>query len=259
MCLQHGCNPSSKTPPRAEGAAVEPRHGRPGTKARDADHEGYVERGGVKIGYEVYGDGDPTILPLPTAAHTVPSTSPSRQNTARTVKAWPQSSLRNRRALSLSAGTPVTSASVVASGAPTRKQQQRLMKPRRGSSRRRCSADPDWISRIRDRHRPTRPWTGTLSDYRARLGTEVRRTRPDPGEPRGRPRRCDRARPHHPASTTGRSPDRGREVPVPTKPSEIIGYRETGRRSTEGDRFSSLASERDGAINNSIAAQPGLG
>jgi pimeloyl-ACP methyl ester carboxylesterase/predicted glycosyltransferase len=35
-------------------------------RARDADTEGFVEHGGVKIHYEVYGDGGPTILLLPT-------------------------------------------------------------------------------------------------------------------------------------------------------------------------------------------------
>jgi len=36
------------------------------TRAREPDAEGYVERAGVKIHYEVYGDGGPTILLLPT-------------------------------------------------------------------------------------------------------------------------------------------------------------------------------------------------
>ncbi len=35
------------------------------TRARMADADGFVERGGVKIHYEVYGDGGPTILLLP--------------------------------------------------------------------------------------------------------------------------------------------------------------------------------------------------
>ncbi|HEY0870458.1 MAG TPA: alpha/beta fold hydrolase [Acidothermaceae bacterium] len=35
-------------------------------RARYPDLEGFVERDGVKIGYEVFGDGDPTILLLPT-------------------------------------------------------------------------------------------------------------------------------------------------------------------------------------------------
>src|SRR5690606_7476987 len=35
-------------------------------KAREADVEGFVEHGGVKIHYEVHGDGGPTILLLPT-------------------------------------------------------------------------------------------------------------------------------------------------------------------------------------------------
>ena len=36
------------------------------SRARYPDVEGYVERDGVRIFYEVYGDGDPTILLLPT-------------------------------------------------------------------------------------------------------------------------------------------------------------------------------------------------
>ncbi len=35
-------------------------------RAREPDLEGYVERDGVKIGYEVFGDGSPTVLLLPT-------------------------------------------------------------------------------------------------------------------------------------------------------------------------------------------------
>ena len=36
------------------------------TRARDPDREGFVERDGVRVFYEVYGDGEPTILLLPT-------------------------------------------------------------------------------------------------------------------------------------------------------------------------------------------------
>jgi pimeloyl-ACP methyl ester carboxylesterase/predicted glycosyltransferase len=36
------------------------------TRARYPDHEGFVERDGVRVFYEVYGDGEPTILLLPT-------------------------------------------------------------------------------------------------------------------------------------------------------------------------------------------------
>jgi pimeloyl-ACP methyl ester carboxylesterase/predicted glycosyltransferase len=36
------------------------------TRARYPDHEGYVERDGVRIFYEVYGEGEPTVLFLPT-------------------------------------------------------------------------------------------------------------------------------------------------------------------------------------------------
>ena len=35
-------------------------------RARYPDAEGYVERGGVRLFWERYGDGDPTILLLPT-------------------------------------------------------------------------------------------------------------------------------------------------------------------------------------------------
>jgi pimeloyl-ACP methyl ester carboxylesterase len=36
------------------------------TRARYPDQEGYVERKGVRVFYEVYGDGEPTVLLLPT-------------------------------------------------------------------------------------------------------------------------------------------------------------------------------------------------
>jgi pimeloyl-ACP methyl ester carboxylesterase len=35
-------------------------------RAREPDTEGYVDRGGVKLHYEVFGDGGPTLLLLPT-------------------------------------------------------------------------------------------------------------------------------------------------------------------------------------------------
>ena len=34
-------------------------------RARTPDHEGYIERGGVKVFYEVFGEGAPTILLMP--------------------------------------------------------------------------------------------------------------------------------------------------------------------------------------------------
>jgi pimeloyl-ACP methyl ester carboxylesterase len=36
------------------------------TRARYPDESGYVERDGVRVYYEVYGSGDPTVLLLPT-------------------------------------------------------------------------------------------------------------------------------------------------------------------------------------------------
>jgi pimeloyl-ACP methyl ester carboxylesterase len=36
------------------------------TRARDPDRSGNLERSGVRIAYEVYGRGDPTVLLLPT-------------------------------------------------------------------------------------------------------------------------------------------------------------------------------------------------
>src|SRR5271155_592110 len=36
------------------------------SRARYPDHEGYVERDGVRVFYEVYGEGEPTVLLLPT-------------------------------------------------------------------------------------------------------------------------------------------------------------------------------------------------
>ena len=38
------------------------------SRARYPDEEGYVERDGVRVFYEVYGSGEPTILLLPTWA-----------------------------------------------------------------------------------------------------------------------------------------------------------------------------------------------
>ena len=35
------------------------------SRARDPDAEGFTERGGVRLSYEVYGDGEPTVLLLP--------------------------------------------------------------------------------------------------------------------------------------------------------------------------------------------------
>jgi pimeloyl-ACP methyl ester carboxylesterase len=35
-------------------------------RARDPDREGYVDRDGVKLHYEVYGAGQPTVFLLPT-------------------------------------------------------------------------------------------------------------------------------------------------------------------------------------------------
>ena len=36
------------------------------TRARYPDEEGYVERDGVRVFFEVYGDGEPTVFLLPT-------------------------------------------------------------------------------------------------------------------------------------------------------------------------------------------------
>ena len=36
------------------------------TRARYPDSEGYVERDGVRVHYEVFGSGEPTVLLLPT-------------------------------------------------------------------------------------------------------------------------------------------------------------------------------------------------
>lgn len=35
-------------------------------RARDPDHRGLIERNGVKVGYEVYGDAERTLLFMPT-------------------------------------------------------------------------------------------------------------------------------------------------------------------------------------------------
>jgi hypothetical protein len=34
-------------------------------RARQPDGDGYVERGGVKVAYEVFGNGSPTVLFVP--------------------------------------------------------------------------------------------------------------------------------------------------------------------------------------------------
>ena len=47
-------------------SASAPALAREQTRARYPDEEGYVERDGVRVFYEVYGDGEPTVLFLPT-------------------------------------------------------------------------------------------------------------------------------------------------------------------------------------------------
>jgi pimeloyl-ACP methyl ester carboxylesterase len=37
-------------------------------RAREPDEQGVIERDGVRVGYDVHGDGDPTVLLLPTWA-----------------------------------------------------------------------------------------------------------------------------------------------------------------------------------------------
>lgn len=39
---------------------------RTGTRARQPDADGHIQRDGVRIFYEVFGTGEPTILMLPT-------------------------------------------------------------------------------------------------------------------------------------------------------------------------------------------------
>src|SRR4051812_5421291 len=45
---------------------VEPAAWRDSTRARAADESGYVERDGVRVHWQRFGDGDPTLLLLPT-------------------------------------------------------------------------------------------------------------------------------------------------------------------------------------------------
>ena len=45
--------------------AVELTHAHEQTRARYPDEEGFVERDGVRVFYEVYGSGEPTILFVP--------------------------------------------------------------------------------------------------------------------------------------------------------------------------------------------------
>src|SRR6478672_4358012 len=59
--LQPDCN----VRPNAVASGC-PFEGVSGMRARYPDTDGYVERDGVKVFYEVYGNGDPTILLMPT-------------------------------------------------------------------------------------------------------------------------------------------------------------------------------------------------
>jgi hypothetical protein len=55
-------------------------------RARDPDDEGYVERDGVKLLYEIHGAGDPTILLMPTWPDRIAPTAPGPTQTGST---WP--------------------------------------------------------------------------------------------------------------------------------------------------------------------------
>jgi pimeloyl-ACP methyl ester carboxylesterase len=48
------------------GAAPPQRTAREQMRARYPDEDGFIERDGVRVGYEVYGEGEPTILLMPT-------------------------------------------------------------------------------------------------------------------------------------------------------------------------------------------------
>ncbi len=72
-----GLRPRSPRPRPGEGQPAHPRlrggglmslleAQREQTRARYPDDEGYVERDGVRVFYEVYGDGEPTVFLLPT-------------------------------------------------------------------------------------------------------------------------------------------------------------------------------------------------
>ncbi|MGZ4186000.1 MAG: alpha/beta fold hydrolase, partial [Solirubrobacteraceae bacterium] len=50
----------------ASGGKLAGASAREQTRARYPDEEGYVERDGVRIFWERYGDGEPTVLLLPT-------------------------------------------------------------------------------------------------------------------------------------------------------------------------------------------------
>jgi hypothetical protein len=47
-------------------AELAPPAGHEQTRARYPDADGYVDRDGVKLHYEVYGSGEPTVFLLPT-------------------------------------------------------------------------------------------------------------------------------------------------------------------------------------------------
>src|SRR5205823_7130981 len=60
---------SSRGAPRLDrrmAVEVKPQAPHEQTRARYPDAEGYVERDGVRVFYEVYGEGEPTVLLLPT-------------------------------------------------------------------------------------------------------------------------------------------------------------------------------------------------
>ena len=54
--------------------------------------DGYVERDGVKIFYEVFGAGEPTVLLLPTwSTRCTPGTGRCRSRTSRGIAVWSRS------------------------------------------------------------------------------------------------------------------------------------------------------------------------
>jgi hypothetical protein len=57
-------------------------------RARDSDRQGYVDHHRVKLGFEVFGDGEPTLLLMPTGPLSAAATGRRRCRTCPATSAW---------------------------------------------------------------------------------------------------------------------------------------------------------------------------
>jgi len=57
------------------------------TRARYPDETGYIERDGVRVFWERYGDGEPTVLFLPPGRSSTPAAGRRRFRTSRVTRA----------------------------------------------------------------------------------------------------------------------------------------------------------------------------